>query len=56
MKKKDGKKKKHEKKKKGEKKKKKQRRRGFEPETIRLGTCSLNDYATKHLTLKACNC
>ncbi len=36
--------------------KKKYRRRGFEPETIRLGTCSLNDYTTHHLTLSACNC
>ncbi len=35
---------------------KKKRRRRYEPETIRLGTCSLNDYATQHLTLNACNC
>ncbi len=42
------------KKKKDEKKK---RRRGwFEPETFRLGISSLDNYATQHLTLKACNC
>ncbi len=36
--------------------KKKKRRRGFEPETIRLVTCSLNDFTTQELTLNACNC
>ncbi len=36
-------------------KKKTNRRRGFEPETSRLGS-SLNNYATQHLTLNACNC
>ncbi len=33
--------------------KKKKRRRGFEPETYRLGICSLNNYATQHVTLNA---
>ncbi len=36
--------------------KKKNCQRGFEPATIRLVTCSLNDYATQHLTLNGCNC
>ncbi len=35
---------------------KKKRLRGFEPETSRLGICSLNNYATQHLTLNGCNC
>ncbi len=29
-------------------KKKKYRRQGFEPETIMLGTCSLNHYSMQH--------
>ncbi len=35
---------------------KKKKKRGFEPEISRLGICSLNNYATQHLTLNACNC